>query len=283
MAELARWAVKAALLPYGAVVRERRPGLTILNYHRVGGGTTSQIDLPVELFEWQMDHVRRHCLVIALDELLDHSALSVDAVAITFDDGYADLYEHAYPILRRFGLPATVYVATRFLEEGILRPGGDGTGGRGEARPLGWAQAVEMMHSRLITIGGHTHAHADLARAGAAEVEADLDRADRLMVERLGVRPRHFAYPWGRSSPTTRDAVARRYRTAAAAGVQKNPYDALDLMRLRRVPIQRSDGRLFFRLKLGSYLAGEEWLRSRADDRNARRTAAAAGAAGGGR
>ncbi|MGH2454482.1 MAG: polysaccharide deacetylase family protein [bacterium] len=284
MADLARWVVKAALLPYGAVARERRPGLTILNYHRVGGGTASQIDLPVELFEWQMDYVRRHCRVVPLDEVLDAPSPAGDAVAITFDDGYADLSEHAYPILWRFRLPATVYLATRFLEEGVLRPAGDGGRGGEEARPLSWAQAGELARSGLITVGGHTHAHPDLARADAAEVEADLDLADRLMVERLGVRPRHFAYPWGRSSPTSQAAVARRYRTAAVAGVQKNPYDALDLMALRRVPIQRSDGRLFFRLKLGSYLVGEEWLRRRADERNARRSASAAvWAAGGGR
>ena len=273
MWNLARWAIKCALLPYGALARERRPGVTVLAYHRVGGGTGGQIDLPVTLFDWQMGYLSERCRVISLDEVAAAARDGTDgpeAVAITFDDGYADLYQQAFPILRRHRLPATVYLATQFMEEGVLK-GGRGQGGASEARPLTWAQAAEMAGSGLITIGAHTHHHADLGLLPGEKVEEELDAADSLIEARLGVRPAHFSYPWGRFTSAAQICAARRYRTVAVGGVRKNPYGAIDVTMLRRTPVLRSDGRVFFRLKLGSYLVGEEWIRARADDRSARR------------
>jgi hypothetical protein len=75
-----------------------------------------------------------------------------------------------------------------------------------------------------------------------------------------------------------RAVINNAYVTAGVGGTTKNPYGYVDLHALRRVPIQRSDARVFFKLKLSAYLEGEERVRAYADARFRRRGAAQVGA-----
>jgi peptidoglycan/xylan/chitin deacetylase (PgdA/CDA1 family) len=177
---------------------------------------------------------------------------------VTFDDGVAEVYTWAFPILQRYRIPATLYLATRYVEEQrFFGFRGYQTG----ARPLNWAQVREMMASGLITVGAHTHSHADLTRLPAEAVEEELERSLDLIEARTGVRAMHFAYPWGAVTAQVRRAVAARFRTAVRGGAGKNLPPVLDPLALWRQPVQQSDGFWLFRLKLESYLDGEEALR----------------------
>jgi len=264
------------------LTRERRPGITILVYHRVGGGTEAQLDLPVQLFEWHLSYLKTHHRVIGLDRVVEmadgRTAPGHDTVAITFDDGYEDVYRHAFPLLLRYALPATVYLTTRPVED--RRPLPVPAVRRDQwGAPLTWKQAEEMVTSGLITVGAHTHTHPDLGALTESEVDREITESNRLIAGRLGQTPRHFAYPWGHSSGAARRVVERTYRTAAVGGSRKNPYAGLDLTSLLRVPVQRSDGRWFFRLKLASCLPGEEWMRALGDLRRRLKRRHPAGAA----
>ncbi len=251
---LFRWGA----LPYHALRRERRPGVAVLLYHRIGGGTRSEIDLAVGVFERQMRYLRRHCLVVSLDEVGRISTKRTmdnahrDVVVITFDDGYEETYRFAYPILRRYALPATIYVPTLYLE--AQRPFDFGAYRRLDSgsrpRPVTWEQMTEMVRSGLMTIGGHTHTHADLSLVSLEEARRELDGCDRLIEARMGIRPRHFAYPWGHWAPATHDLVASRYDTVTLGGPGKNPYSGLDVSRLWRYPVIQSDGFWLFRARL---------------------------------
>ena len=103
-------------------------GVSILIYHRVGGGTKSLVDLEVDEFRRQLKMLAQQRNVITLDEAIrglsreDHS---VDgSVVLTFDDGTADFVDVAVPLLVEFHLPATLYVATQFVDEQIPFPWG---------------------------------------------------------------------------------------------------------------------------------------------------------------
>jgi peptidoglycan/xylan/chitin deacetylase (PgdA/CDA1 family) len=215
------------------------------------------------------DGLRARSRVVGLDlvaALADGGAAPPhDLAAITFDDGYADVYEHAVPVLRRLGLPATIYVATAFVGSGAPYPFEASLPPAAAGRPLDWDQLREMEATGLVTVGAHTHTHADLSVLPEAAVERELAVCNAAIAERLGRPPAHFAYPWGRTSPAARAVVVRTYRTAAVGGSRKNPYGRIDARALLRIPIQRSDGRTFFRLKLESYLLAEEWLRGGGD------------------
>ena len=197
--------------------------------------------------------------VRTLDEAVDaieapqHTA--PDPIVITFDDGTADFAELAVPVLARHGLPATLYVATDFVDRGVAFPA-DGT-------PISWAALREVEATGLVTIGSHTHTHALLDRLPPEGVEQELDRADDLIEEHLGTRPRHFAYPKAVAGSSAADgAVRRRYRSAALAGTRTNVHGSTDVHRLARSPIQASDGMRYFRAKLAGGMHLEDCVRA---------------------
>ncbi len=107
----------------GLVASLWRPdGVIILNYHRIGDGGESPFDRELwsasaEAFDEQVGFLARHCDVISPADLPDAlRSRRGRYVAITFDDGYRDNYEIAYPILRRHGVPGTFFVATGFID-----------------------------------------------------------------------------------------------------------------------------------------------------------------------
>jgi peptidoglycan/xylan/chitin deacetylase (PgdA/CDA1 family) len=92
----------------------------ILGYHKVSA-ERHPFFAPVEpaLFDKQMNFLKRHYLVMDLEELVERSRVGdvpERAVAITFDDGYADNYHYAFPILKKYGLTATIFVATGAID-----------------------------------------------------------------------------------------------------------------------------------------------------------------------
>lgn len=258
--------MKLAVLPHGALWRERRPGVIILGYHRIGGETGSDVDLPAAVFARQMAYVREHYRVIGMDALADGLVLSEpahrDLVAVTFDDGYRETYDHAFPVLQQLQIPATVYVATEYIDGQREFDFGVAARSGRPGRPLTWAHLREMAASRLVSIGAHTHRHRDLSLLSGEAAREEIATSQRVIEDRLGVRPRHFAYPWGMVTPAVRRVVAEYFHTAVRGGCGKNVFGAIDVLALWRQPLQQSDGMTFFRLKLRSYLDGEEYFRT---------------------
>ncbi len=228
----------------------RARGATLLIYHRVGGGTPDELDMTPDGFADQLDVLATHS-VVSLDASLDALAVgdSSHRVVLTFDDGFAELYTHVWPELRRRGWPFTVYLATAHV-------GGqmdwDGSRSRVPGRALQWDQIAEMVGSGLCTVGNHTHHHVPPTRLDADE----LDACSRMIAEHLGVVPRHFAYPWGVVARPAEPLVRARFRSAATGRVGRNrPGD--DPYRLRRVPVRRTDPPEFFQAKLTGQLRAE--------------------------
>jgi peptidoglycan/xylan/chitin deacetylase (PgdA/CDA1 family) len=100
-------------------------GVVILAYHRVleSPDPLRTGDIQAACFEKQMQTVKRFFNVLPLRsaiEKMKNGDLPARAVSITFDDGYADNYRIAWPVLRRLNLPATIFVATGFLDGGRM-------------------------------------------------------------------------------------------------------------------------------------------------------------------
>ncbi len=245
----ARTLIKRAL----AVGAGRAPaeGATLLIYHRVGGGTTDELDQPVGQFARQLELLSGHD-VLSLDAALDR----LDAgdrrpcFVLTFDDGFADLYEHAWPLLRRLGLPFTVYLASAYVDQPMRWEGttAKGTTGRG----LTWAQLGELVASGLCTVGNHTHHHV----RPSALTTAELDSCSDAIAAGLGVRPAHFAFPWGVAVPELAGEIRARFRSAATGELGRN-LPGGDPWTLRRVPVRRTDPESFFAAKLTGALGPE--------------------------
>lgn len=96
-------------------------GILILNYHRIGDGRDSPYDRELwsadeEAFDAQMACLARHCDVISPGDIDSIAGRRGRHVLVTFDDGYIDNYQAAFPILRARGVPATFFIATGFID-----------------------------------------------------------------------------------------------------------------------------------------------------------------------
>lgn len=236
-------------------------GTVVLIYHRVGvdaGARGGEMTLPVGLFDEQMAAVAE----LGAGTLDDLSAAAANgarpadwpAVVVTFDDGTADILDLALPVLERHRVPALVYLATDFVESGRSFPE--------YGAPLSWSAVRDLVSSRLVTVGSHTHTHALLDRVPSAVAADELDRSIELIEDRVGATPRHFAYPKALlGSPTARVEVAARFITAAIAGTRPNRPSSFDPQRVLRSPIQHSDGIRYFEAKLAGRMRLEDDLR----------------------
>ena len=254
-------------------------GVTVLIYHRVGGGSGGEVDLDVDAFRAQLEHLRDHHTVIDLDNAaavlagdgVDGAAAGggavfpENAVVVTFDDGTDDFCDHVVPALVEYGIPATLYAATHFIDSGEAFPWG--------APPASWPGLRDAASTGLVTIGSHTHTHALLDRLAPDAIADELDRSIDLIGDRLGIAARHFAYPKALPpSPAADAAVRARFASAALAGTRANPYGHTDPHRLWRSPVQQRDGLHWFAHKADGGLGLEDRIR---DVLNRRRYAGA--------
>jgi peptidoglycan/xylan/chitin deacetylase (PgdA/CDA1 family) len=126
--EIGYWCLLWTGLAWVATRFNRRK-ILVLGYHDLYADAVDPVDnfdglrVRRDRFERQMRYLARHYHVVPLDELLDRSVGSRDGkplAAITFDDGYKNVYRVAYPVLRRLALPATVFVIPDFSLHGRM-------------------------------------------------------------------------------------------------------------------------------------------------------------------
>lgn len=246
VSSLARKTSKAAMTPFGVAGRRRPGDVVVLLYHRVGPAA-SEIELPAAAFDRQLRSLASSGEAVSLEDAL---AGDEGGVVVTFDDGTRDFHDTVLPLLVRHRVPATLYLQT----------GGVANGGPAAPGALTWSQLGECLASGLVTIGSHTHTHANLARASETEAEDEMRRSKELIEDRLGAECRHFAYPWAVGGPAADRAARRTFASAAWDAWRTNRAGRFDPYRLGRVPILRSDGQFFFRRKVNGQLDTEAWL-----------------------
>ena len=250
----------------GDRVRPPASGVVVLIYHRVGGGSGTQVDLSPQAFDEQMAWLAGSGRVVSLDAAVDLLAAPApgaaapdaspvdDPIVVTFDDGTADLADIATPILERHGVPATVYLATQFVDQGLPFPD--------DGAPLSWPAVRDMAATGLVTFGSHTHGHLLLDRLPPAQAVDELDRSRRLIEDQVGAPAHHFAYPKAvAASPEVEPLVRERYRSAALGGNRPNPVGRTDVHRLTRTAVQVSDGNEYFVRKARGGMALEDSIR----------------------
>ena len=168
--------------------------IPILCYHRFGSDEGKMVLSPAA-FAQQMEYLHRNGYrVLRLSDLYSFLGgarqLPARAVVLTIDDGYNSMYHQAYPVLKRYGFPATVFVYTDFI---------------GARDSLTWDQMKEMVASGLIDVQAHSKTHTNLTLRQPGE--SDNKYRERLSTEaatpqdiiqrKLHVNVSSYAYPYG--------------------------------------------------------------------------------------
>lgn len=139
------------------------------------------------LFEAQLKGLADACYTTVFvheigQALLGQGTLPIKPIAITFDDGYEDMYTNAFPLLKKYNMKGTMYVIVDFLDT----PG-----------YLTKAQAKEMAESGYVEIASHTLHHVQLKIAGRAEAVKELNDSKKELEAIIGRPVYSFAYPFG--------------------------------------------------------------------------------------
>jgi peptidoglycan/xylan/chitin deacetylase (PgdA/CDA1 family) len=232
----------------------------ILTYHSLDD-TGSVISIAPSVFRSQMSWLAESGIrVVPLSEIRSTPA----AVALTFDDGFQNFFEHALPVLQEHRFPATIFVVSSYC-------GAANTWSSQAARPsvpqlrlMAWSQ-LEQAAKAGVMVGSHTATHPHMTRLSAAEVEEELRLSRTTIEDRTGASVTAFAYPYGDYSVAVRQAAARHYSFACGTKLAfvSSGSDPMELPRLDVFYLQR---RFWFQ-RLGTeygaaYLAMRRSLRS---------------------
>ena len=180
----------------GALTGQRRPRIPILMYHNIADCQarrhsyyrtyTSPLAFAQQMRLLHDNDYRTVSIQESLRDLALHKT-PTKSVVITFDDGYADFYRQALPVLNQHGFSATVYVIASLLK--TQRTSFNG------AECLTLAEVREL-HSQGISIGSHTLSHPMLTRLSPCQLEEELCKSKTLLEDELGAPVKSFAYPF---------------------------------------------------------------------------------------
>ncbi len=216
-----------------------RPVVDILMYHSISdqGGPTS---IAPAVFADQMAALAEAGIpVIRLDDLLaardgsnasrGHKLLPEQSVILTFDDGFRDFADTAFPILNRYHFPSIVYLPTAHIGRAEAWRGANSP-----ARPLISWNGVRDLAAEGVDFGSHTVSHPDLCALAPGVLAAELTRSRAVLEDRLGRSIKHFAPPYGRADPAVRAEIARHYGTSVGTRLARarTSDDVHDLPRL---------------------------------------------------
>ena len=203
----------------------------ILAYHKVGVFKGDHVPtVAAGAFERQLEWLQRLGrqvvpLDAAVEALRPGGAKPRKALVITFDDGYEETCTIAWPILKRFGFPATVFVTP--TEVGL--PGF-----------ATWQQLAAAAREGL-TIGSHTMHHSYLPLVKPADLAKELVESKRIIEERIGQPVHYLSYPIGGFTPEAQAAARAAGYRAACTTNRAVSHETRDLFAIRRIKVTDRD------------------------------------------
>lgn len=190
--------------PVAKPIADTSGEVVVLCYHRIEGKAGGVLSIEPALFEEHMQKIKDLGLsVISMKDFLawrrGEKSIPAKSVLITIDDGYQSGYEVAWPILKKYGYPFTMFVYLKYIS----------TGGKA----ITWEQLAEMRDAG-VDIGSHTISHMDLRRkpskaSGTYEewLTAEVAKSREVIEEKLGIRCVTIAYPFGYHNAAVNAAV----------------------------------------------------------------------------
>ena len=195
--------------------------------------------IPKRNFERQLDWILKNASPASLDAVFDSQLQGTRVApmaAITFDDGYAENCEHAFPALIERRIPFTYFVATHFVETGKPFPHDVA---RGVPLRPNTIEEIKNLAENGVQIGAHSHTHLDLGRPQSDEVlKIEITDARKRLQDWTGQSIDYFAFPFGLKQNISQEAIDVVFDSgfkcfvSAAGGLNWPGQDANHLQRI---------------------------------------------------
>lgn len=227
----------------------------ILMYHSINQKVNPGMRLLIvspKAFERQMRFLKEHKYnAIPLEEMVslvkNKKKIPPRTLIITFDDGYKDNYSYAFRTLKKYKIPATIFIIT---------------GEVGRPDRLSWEEIKEMQGSRLISFGSHTLSSTPLIDIKPdEEIKRQIFESKKILEEKLGQPVTTFSYPQGRFNAKIKQLVKDAGYSLAVGTFPGKRFANDDLFLLKRLRISENAGNLFvFGFEIsGYYTFLKEW------------------------
>lgn len=227
----------------------------VLMYHAIDNNDkVTKLSVNPASFERQMKFLHDHKYnVVTLERVVKYlerkEPIPPKTVAITFDDGFYNNYQYAFPVLKKYDLPATIFVIV---------------GSVGKPGYLGWKEIREMVDSGVIEIGSHTISHKWLPAMGTKQLKDELNNSKMRLEKETGKPISVLCYPIGaHNDRVERETAAAGY--ACAVATNPGPLAPIDnAYAIKRIKISRtSDNLIAFWLETSGYYT---WIKEHRDD-----------------
>lgn len=189
----------------------RRAKVPIIMYHDILPQKEVFFDVTPEELEADFKLIQEQGLTpVTLQQLVEHlqtgTPLPEKPIVLTFDDGYGGHYQYVYPLLKKYGYPATFSIYIKKLA------------GKTARSSVTWSQLKEMAGDPLVTIAAHSVTHPrDLRPLSDDELAQEIMQSKRILEEKLGIPIDYFTYPEGKMDARVKQwVIAAGYKAALA-------------------------------------------------------------------
>ncbi len=227
-----------------------KPKVRILMYHSINNDPSDVHSVTLAAFEDQMRFLATNHSVISPDQLINYldgkESVPDNSVVITFDDGLENNYTTAYPILKKYNLPAAMFIVPSWITS--QQEVEENRTGRNGQRYMMWEQIQEIAQDGVL-IGAHTINHRSLPTLTPAEIRYDLSESKARLEQQLDQPIKFFAYPYGAFRDITKDImrmVAECGYTCAITSLSGTNSSNVNRYALRRTEIEVDDGMYVF-------------------------------------
>ena len=203
----------------------------IIMYHHIDELDAHAVaTIPPDVFEEHLKYLTKHRFeVLSLDDLIEAKnngvELSRKTVILTFDDGYLDNYTNAYPLLKKYGFTATMYISS----DKVGQPG-----------YMNWDQLKELNENGF-EIGSHSRLHNHLPDVSPEEWVNEIQQSRVILQKNLAAAINHFSYPVGGFNEKIKHIVkSSGYTSAVTTNRGFDRYNK-DVYELNRVTIDEED------------------------------------------
>lgn len=219
--------------------------IPILMYHKIGKDAPTEWWVKTENYRRQMKEIKKAGYkTIRLKNIynykLKNGRLPFHPIVITFDDGYENFLTEAFPILKKYGLTATVFVITNTVgneDKQIDNSWDQESESMYKAWHLTWPE-IKWLNKKGIEIGSHTRTHSNLTQLKKSDLEKEIKDSKSILEDKLGVPIEVFSYPGGkRNSLVTERLKEAGYKVAVTVSGGIENSENLDLLNLKRIYI----------------------------------------------
>jgi peptidoglycan/xylan/chitin deacetylase (PgdA/CDA1 family) len=228
----------------------------VLMYHNVGNPPAGKDPLGLYvspgMFRFQMWYLKTAGLkVVPLEDIADfihgrsnHKRI----VSLTFDDGYQDFYDNAYPVLRAYNFPSTVFV----ISDLIGKENTWDSGGVTQRKKLMDWDIIRRLTEDGVTFGSHTKTHPFLSRLSPDTLRTEIFGSKSLLEAKLQLAVDLFCYPYGDYDPRAIDMVREAGYRLAVTTKRGLVHEGDDPFQVRRSFIRSQTNPFLFFLRLHS-------------------------------